>query len=55
MHKNKQYLADSPKDDTWYRYKIYRSEYEEWLDNVKPENHIKASTEEFNEFVKNTL
>ena len=55
MHKNKKYLADSPKDDTWYRYKIYRSEYEEWLDNVKPENHIKASTEEFNEFVKNTL
>lgn len=55
MHKNKKYLANSPKDDTWYRYKIYRSEYEEWLDNVKPENHIKASTEEFNEFVKNTL
>lgn len=55
MHKNKKYLANSPKDDTWYRYKIYRSEYEEWLDNVKPENHIKASIEEFNEFVKNTL
>lgn len=55
MHKNKKYLADSPKDETWYRYKIYKNDYEEWIDNVKPENHIEISSEEFSRFVGNTM
>ena len=39
-HKNKDYLANNPQDETWYRYKIYKNEYDEWLDNVKVENHL---------------
>ena len=55
MHKNKKYLANSPEDETWYRYKIYKNDYEEWIDNVKPENHIKISSEEFSRFVGSTM
>lgn len=55
MHKNKKYLADSPKDEIWYRYKIYKNDYEEWIDNVKPENHIEISSEEFSRLVGNTM
>jgi|GEM_PF-5374654 len=37
------------------RYKIYKNDYEEWIDNVKPENHIEISSEEFSRFVESTM
>lgn len=45
-HKNVKYLASSPKDENWYRYKIYMNEIEEWISNVKEGNHIKINAEE---------
>lgn len=47
-HKNKTFLASSPKDKNWYRYKIYTNEYEEWTSNVKPSNHIELTLEDIN-------
>lgn len=45
-HKNKKYLADSPKDKNWYKYKIYNSEYEYLLANTKKENQVEVKETE---------
>lgn len=45
-HKNKKYLANSPKDKNWYKYKIYNSEYEYLLANTKKENQVEVKETE---------
>lgn len=45
-HKNKKYLANSPKDENWYKYKIYNSEYEYLLANTKKENQVEVKETE---------
>lgn len=45
-HKNKIYLANSPKDKNWYKYKIYNSEYEYLLANTKKENQVEVKETE---------
>ena len=45
-HKNKIYLANSPKDENWYKYKIYNSEYEYLLANTKKENQVEVKETE---------
>ncbi len=39
-HPNAVLLANSPKDDHWYRYKRYKNEVEKLLDQIKPSDII---------------
>lgn len=49
-HKHAKYLANSPNDATWYRYKRYMNDYDEFLANVKPSHLIDVTEEEIEAF-----
>lgn len=49
-HPNAQYLANSSKDNTWYRYKRFMNDYDEFLDHIKPSQHIEVTEEEIEAF-----